>query len=38
MLVPLAVAARFRPMTNSTFKPESRINRENKPILEESLV
>src|SRR5467141_5127809 len=38
MLVPLAVAARFRPMTTSTFKPESRTNRENEPILEESLI
>src|SRR5260370_3578985 len=38
MLVPLAVAARFRPARNSKFKPESRTNRKNEPILQESLV
>jgi len=38
MLVRVAVAARFRPATNSRFKPESRTNRENKAIVEELLV
>ena len=36
MLVPLAAAARFRPVTNSTFKPESTVDSKNKPILKES--
>jgi hypothetical protein len=35
MLVPVAVAARFCPLTDSTFKPESTVHSKNKPILKE---
>jgi hypothetical protein len=35
MLVLVALAARFRPLTDSTFKPESTVNSKKKPILKE---